>query len=909
MQVQDESQQAAELRQAFLKYLPKRLEGVRKRGRRLCQSGWDVNALALLFEDVQTLAGMCGRYGQLDLGEKLFAIETMLVPLVDEFRIPESGEADAIGAAFDALTPPAPRPGAAASFGSATAQEDSQWRSPDGIALLVTPPAAFIAKFAKPVVAESVHVDAPDSTTTTYAALEGAADFNPDAAIDPSTPDTFPTIGPTLAAHSAAPNVAPTIAPAVPAKPPAEVPASARAAGTRRAYHLTDGNPLATELDQRLEQQGFQVDILEDADEVREMIRALTPNLVIVDAAFIEELDAIGQSVRLARSRASSRLVLIALANSGDVGTRLRAMRAGADSFVPLPATATEIVNRVLELDASTDDAPFRVMIIEDDRSQALFAESILRKSGMATCAVTDPLSALEALDEFDPELILMDLYMPNCDGMELTTLIRERDRFINTPIVFLSGEHDTDKRFDALSAGGDDYLEKPIRPKYLISAVTNRVRRARSLNRRVAAQNPRDPVSGLFDRAHVIDRVAEMIANSETGTNLGGLFFVIIDGAHAIRERIGLSAFDTLLGQAGALLASLVAGTDLAARYGDTSFIALAPGQAEQALLRFGEDIRARFEKHLFEIGDKSLSLAVNIGIAPFAQGFPDAAAAINAAERACALARSGTNKRVQVYEAPREPAIAGAADSLVTAINEALRQDRFQMLFQPIASLHGGGDEQFQVLLRLRGEHGRLYTAAEIVPAAEKAGVIHAVDRWVLNRCLMVLQERDRLDRPVRLFVGQSIETLFDPQRLAWLKQQVDARQVTAEHVVLEFRFADAIARVRQAAEFFEAARRVGLRISLSSFEGSAGAFQALQHLEVDYLKIAGKYVTEARGNSVELKRLVQYAAEHRILLVAPMVEDAQTAALLWTSGVDFIQGDFVQQATADLEFDFRA
>jgi CheY-like chemotaxis protein len=63
-------------------------------------------------------------------------------------------------------------------------------------------------------------------------------------------------------------------------------------------------------------------------------------------------------------------------------------------------------------------------MIIEDDRSQALFAESILRKAGMETIAVMDPLSALEALDSFDPELILMDLYMPNCDGMELTTLI-----------------------------------------------------------------------------------------------------------------------------------------------------------------------------------------------------------------------------------------------------------------------------------------------------------------------------------------------------------------------------------------------------------------------------------------------------------------------------------------------------
>src|SRR6201999_1995064 len=156
---------------------------------------------------------------------------------------------------------------------------------------------------------------------------------------------------------------------------------------------------------------------------------------------------------------------------------------------------------------------PFRIMIVEDDRSQTLFAESILRKAGMETLAITEGLSALDELDRFRPELILMDLYMPDVDGMELTALIREREAFISTPIVFLSGEHDADKHFEALNAGGDDFLSKPIRPKHLISAVTNRVRRARSMGRRAMTQNPRDPVTGLYDRAFVLDRLNAKLA------------------------------------------------------------------------------------------------------------------------------------------------------------------------------------------------------------------------------------------------------------------------------------------------------------------------------------------------------------------------------------------------------------
>ena len=122
-------------------------------------------------------------------------------------------------------------------------------------------------------------------------------------------------------------------------------------------------------------------------------------------------------------------------------------------------------MGRVAELlDADTTD-PFRVLIVEDDRSQAIFAESILRKAGMNTAAVTDPLAALDRLEGFNPELILMDLYMPNCSGMELTAIIREREAFINTPIVFLSGEHDQEKHFEALNAGGDDFLSKRSGP------------------------------------------------------------------------------------------------------------------------------------------------------------------------------------------------------------------------------------------------------------------------------------------------------------------------------------------------------------------------------------------------------------------------------------------------------------
>jgi DNA-binding response OmpR family regulator len=88
----------------------------------------------------------------------------------------------------------------------------------------------------------------------------------------------------------------------------------------------------------------------------------------------------------------------------------------------------------------------------------------------------------LETLKSLHPDLVLMDLHMPDANGVELTALIREHPAFARTPIVFLSGESDPEMRFAAINAGGDDFLTKPIRPKHLIDSVKNRVRRVRSI-------------------------------------------------------------------------------------------------------------------------------------------------------------------------------------------------------------------------------------------------------------------------------------------------------------------------------------------------------------------------------------------------------------------------------------------
>jgi diguanylate cyclase (GGDEF)-like protein len=669
MQQQDDTQQAAELRLAFLRHLPKRLDMLRKRGQRLCEHGWDINALTLLFREIQPLAGACGRYGLLDIGEHLFSVERFLAPFVAQVSVPDAAQTEAFANRLRALEPLIASLGGTPAEGErgGTPTPAPATRERVDFPLQVTPPPEYWRRFTRstpvPVrpasTAPVTHIPAkPRAAPPPTRFVEAAAPIA--AAPVPAVPAAK---APVMAAPAVVPPRPPPAAVAAPPKPePLPTPAAPRTTEQRKVYHLSDGNPLASEIDQKLDSAGmYELTILDNVEHLREILGAFPPHMVIVDAAFEDALESIGALVKSTRARARHRLALLSFSISGELPVRLRAMRAGADAFVALPAQAEEVSARIAELLAADSADPYRIMIVEDDRSQAIFAESILRKAGMTTCMVTDPLAALDQLEQFQPELILMDLYMPACDGMELTSIIREREAFVSTPIVFLSGEQNEEKHFEALDSGGDDFLAKPIRPKHLISAVTNRVRRARQLGRRGAGGNPRDAVSGLYQRAHVLDQVNAMLTREDAHATQGGLLYIEIDAAARTRERIGMLAFDALLGQLGAFLASHVGTADLATRYGDSSFLLLCPQGDEATLVKLATGLRDRTAHESFDQDGRSYTLGLSLGICSFAARLGEVGAMLNSAERAMADARRPGGSHVGIFHTESATAPAG--------------------------------------------------------------------------------------------------------------------------------------------------------------------------------------------------------------------------------------------------------
>ncbi|MBN6151895.1 EAL domain-containing protein [Xanthomonas sp. AmX2] len=543
-------------------------------------------------------------------------------------------------------------------------------------------------------------------------------------------------------------------------------------------------------------------------------------------------------------------------------------------------------------------DSPYRILIVEDDRSQALFAQSVLHGAGMQAQVEMQAEGVQQAIADYRPDLILMDLHMPGLDGMRLTTLIRQQPQHQLLPIVFLTGDPDPELQFEVLDSGADDFLTKPIRPRHLIAAVSNRIRRARQQAQQSVSDSAplNNPETGLPSRAHVLHLLGDGLRRREPG----GLFFIEIASALGLRERYGYAAFERLMTQAGRRLASVTAPQPLA-RLNDNSFLLLAHETDNAALQLRAQALRQSLANHAFPVReDEAVHLRCAIGFAELPQEFEDAGSALEAVERTALQARLRP-EGVAAYAPPREEEDLGRI---------AMFEGQLEPAYQPIVAVAGGDTAQYQVLLRLRQRDGSLLSAGQVLPAAEAGGRIADLDQQVLDHALGLLHLYQHAVPPLRLFVSQSPRTLARGAFADWLVDAIGRRGIAGTSLVIDLRLADALIHTVTLQQFCERLMPLGVQFCLSQFEPGAEAEALLGQLPLGYLRLAARFANAHSNLALrdELRSVIDLAHRNGLLIIGQQIEEAQAAAAMWMGGVDFIQGNLVQSVGEELNFDFQ-
>ena len=547
---------------------------------------------------------------------------------------------------------------------------------------------------------------------------------------------------------------------------------------------------------------------------------------------------------------------------------------------------------------------PYRVVIVEDDRSQALFAEAILRGAGMLAEVVSAPERLMATMEQFAPDLVLMDLHMPGTSGTTLTVQIREHPRFEQIPVVFLTGDQDPERQLEVLEHGADDFILKPVRPRHLIAAVQSRVRRARAAQtRQVVSEPEHHPVTGLYTRPVLMQKLGASIPSTT-----GGALLVEMGNAIALRNRYGYAGFESLMNDAGRLLGTIAKG-QAAARLSDNAFLVLAPDLQPSQLDAYARTLRDGIGYHDFHVDKEPLRLRCAIGYTALSHGFADAGAVLAAAEDAVRNAREQVIG-IAAYVPPPElaPPTGGIADALRSSLSG--EADLIHLAFQPVVAVAGGEDAQFQVLVRMRDAQGVEQMARDFLPVAEASGLLPALDRWVMERALVLLQKRRAESKPMRLFVSQSPRTLAQDAYSGWLVHALEQSSVEGTSLVVDIRLDDALVHSMLLRQFCERMVPAGVQFCLSQYRHGTDADMLLQQLPLGYLRLAADFARQPLPPELrdEMREVIDRAHRLGLQVIGQAVEDPQAAAALWMGGIDFIQGNLVQRAEQALDFDFQ-
>ena len=254
----------------------------------------------------------------------------------------------------------------------------------------------------------------------------------------------------------------------------------------RLIYVLLGDDDLVENLGELFGQSGYEVQLFSRLEELEEACKRKHPVAIIMDTAFTNNGIAGTELITEVKAKLEACHPLIYISEKDDVEHRLAAARAGADRFFNKPLNISKLTQTVSALQTSINTAPYRVLIIDNDLPLLELYQIMLQESGMIVEALSNPLECIKLMATFKPDVVITDIYMPECSGPELVQMIRQDDQWALVPILFLSGEQNINTQLGAMKLGADDFLTKPVdlrKLRMMIEATAKRARQNLKLN------------------------------------------------------------------------------------------------------------------------------------------------------------------------------------------------------------------------------------------------------------------------------------------------------------------------------------------------------------------------------------------------------------------------------------------
>lgn len=430
-------------------------------------------------------------------------------------------------------------------------------------------------------------------------------------------------------------------------------------------------------------------------------------------------------------------------------------------------------------------------------------------------------------------------------------------------------------------------------------------VTQPRQLARKLSWQATHDPLTGLFNRFEFERRLQVALKQAREINAHHALLYMDLDQFKVVNDTCGHVAGDELLKQLAFTLLAKIRDSDMLARLGGDEFGVLLENCPRDKALEIADHLRQTVRQFRFVWQGRVFEVGISIGAVMLESTAEDMNAVLSAADMACFAAKERGRDRIHVYHPNDQELIQRHGEmEAVSRINQALADQRFRLYVQPIIPVASQKHPPHQeILLRMLDEDGRVIMPGAFIPAAERFGLMPAVDRWVVHHFFSqfahILKEDPRNESTSEgtvYAINLSGASLNDEQLPGFVIQQLERYQIPASRICFEITETAAIANLNRAGLFMNQLRQRGCRFALDDFGTGLSSFTYLKQLPVDYLKIDGSLVKDIARDPIDRSMVDAIARIGRVMglyTIAEFVEDDAVLATLAELGVDFAQG----------------
>lgn len=395
----------------------------------------------------------------------------------------------------------------------------------------------------------------------------------------------------------------------------------------------------------QLEHLGYRTRAIYTLEQIRDSIYNYKPNIIFMDIIFNDDRDAGTQIIAAIKEKEDLNCPIIFMSARDDLQARLNAVRSGGIGFLCKNFNLGDLKNILDTMVPVQHDTTYKVLIIDDDKISSTYCSTILEHAGIQVSILGAPEKIFEQVINFDPDVLLIDMYMPHISGIELASIIRQHQNFSSIPIVIMSAETDINKQFKMRSAGADDFILKPFKPHHLVDIILNRIQRSRQTKHLIYT----DGLTGLMLFSKVKDQINNLLESCIRYNLDFSIALIDLDHFKEINDTHGHLSGDQILRNFAEFLLTRVRKSDIVTRSGGEEFTLIFPYTNSANALRAVNSIREAYAQRLQDVNNTQIHVTFSAGISSVTK-FHDLESILAAADQALYHAKeSGRNNTQQ--------------------------------------------------------------------------------------------------------------------------------------------------------------------------------------------------------------------------------------------------------------------